>query len=194
MPVNRSFDGSFSRCTPFESAPRAMVPPVTPGALPASTCTRRGGNARTRRTRPWRSGISFQPSSTSRPTSRSTWNHNDSALNPWASASYALVRMRGPSSLHATLCSSACCRCSLPSSVRRSPTATRKSMISASGRSNAGPGSLRGHTSSSRSSSGVAKSLYSVKCSGVGSDTRPRTTCGTDMRIVVEAHSMTPLT
>ena len=48
------------------------------------------------------------------------------------------------------------------SSSSRSPTATRKSMISASGRSNAGPGSLRGQISSSRSSLGVVKSLYSV--------------------------------
>ena len=67
-------------------------------------------------------------------------------------------------------------------------------MISASGRSNAGPGSLRGQTSSSRSSSGVAKSLYSVWLSSVGSYDAPAHDVRHRHADRVEAHSMTPLT
>ena len=70
--VNRSFDGSFSRCTPLISAPRMIDSAATPGALPARMCTRRGGNARTRRAPAVAaSTISRQPSSTSGPPSSS---------------------------------------------------------------------------------------------------------------------------
>ena len=56
-----------------------------------------------------------------------------------------------------TLNSSASCSSPSGSRVRRSPSATSTSMISASGVSNAGPGSRRDHTSSSRFRAGVAK-------------------------------------
>ena len=59
--VNRSFDGSLSRCTPLVSAPRTTDIAATPGALPAITCTSRGGKARIRCSRPLGASTDLAP-------------------------------------------------------------------------------------------------------------------------------------
>ena len=124
-PMNRSLDGSLSRCTPLVSAPRITDIAATPGALPAITWISRGGKARMRCRRPLgASATSRQPSSTSAPPSSCSHLelHAAAIERPGpAPAIRALQHARAASGLVRTLNSSA--SASRPSGSRVEPLA-----------------------------------------------------------------------